>query len=65
MLQRDESGFRTCRMRSEGEDLWHFMAYQRLGKLGLAEEEADTSGRTSQRIDSDKNLAYCMKCSVE
>ena len=37
-------------------------AYQRLGKLGLAEQEAEQSVRISEGISSRKNLAFCKKC---
>ena len=37
-------------------------AYQRMGDLGLAEQEAQQSVRVSEGISSRKNLAFCKKC---
>ena len=37
-------------------------AYQRMGNLGLAEQEAQESVRISEGISSRKNLAFCKKC---
>lgn len=37
-------------------------AYQRMNKLGLAEQEAELSKQISEGVRSRENLAYCQKC---
>ena len=36
--------------------------YQRTGRLGLAEQEAQEAVRISEGVASDENLAFCKKC---